>query len=338
MADALLTLNAGSSSIKFALFGCATPIPGHPVLIGQIDAIGTVQGAHFKARDDLGQLLDDSGLPLKGERPHHAASIILSPGCVAANQAGPSPASAIARCMASRSTRSRSGWTTRVYSASENSCRWRRCTRRATSPGLQPCVRHCLVCRTRLASTPPSTAVRRRLPGSSCRRAGTLDPGALLNPMACHGMDARTPAMLLYHESGLPGVSGISQDMRELPMSERIEATEAADLLCCRIVREIGSLAAAIDGLDAPVFTGGLGEHAALVRRKVCREIVWFGLELEASINAADAVRISMTKGRVATLVVPTSEEWMLTRHAAQLIALFAEPPPQVGAVPWMHS
>jgi len=73
MADALLTLNAGSSSIKFALFGCATPIPRSPALVGQIDGIGTVQAAHFKARDGSGQVLDDCDLPLEGEHPHQAA-------------------------------------------------------------------------------------------------------------------------------------------------------------------------------------------------------------------------------------------------------------------------
>ncbi|MDP3036628.1 MAG: acetate kinase, partial [Rhodocyclaceae bacterium] len=95
---------------------------------------------------------------------------------------------------------------------------------------------------------------------------------------------------------------------------------EAVDLFCYRIVREIGSLAAAIAAHDALVYTGGIGERAAAVRQKVCREMGWFGLELDPAANAADAVRISAAESRVATLVLPTNEEWMLARHTAELI------------------
>ena len=101
---------------------------------------------------------------------------------------------------------------------------------------------------------------------------------------------------------------------------EKPEAKEAVDLFCYRIVREIGSLAAAIGGLDALVFTGGIGEHAAPVREMVCRQLGWLGLEFDATANANRAECISTHASRVAALVLPTNEEWMLARHTAELI------------------
>ncbi|HZV54349.1 MAG TPA: acetate kinase, partial [Rhodocyclaceae bacterium] len=117
------------------------------------------------------------------------------------------------------------------------------------------------------------------------------------------------------------GVSGISQDMRELLASDKPEAREAVDLFCYRIVREIGSLAAALGGLDALVFTGGIGEHAAPVRAQVCQALGWLGIELDDSANRAHARRITTTDSRVDVLVLPTNEEWMIARHTAALIA-----------------
>jgi len=151
-------------------------------------------------------------------------------------------------------------------------------------------------------------------------RTGALDPGVLLYLMDYDGMDAKKLTHLLYKESGLLGVSGISQDMRELLASDKPEAKEAVDLFCYRIVREIGSLAAALGGLDALVFTGGIGEHAAPVREMVCKQLGWLGLDLDVNANSSKAERISTAGSRVAALVLPTNEEWMLARHAAELI------------------
>jgi acetate kinase len=167
------------------------------------------------------------------------------------------------------------------------------------------------------ATTMGFTAVEGLMMGT---RTGSLDPGVLLYLMDYGGMDAKGLARLLYKESGLLGVSGISPDMRELLASDKPEAQEAVELFCYRIVREIGSLAAALGGLDALVFTGGIGEHAAPVRDRVCRAIGWLGLDLDAAANAADATRISTAGSRVAALVLPTNEEWMLARHAAALL------------------
>jgi acetate kinase len=138
--------------------------------------------------------------------------------------------------------------------------------------------------------------------------------------MEYQNMDVKALTKLLYKESGLLGVSGISQDMRELLASDRPEAAEAVELFCYRINREIGSLAAALGGLDALVFTGGIGEHAAPVRAQVCRAAAWLGIELDSDANARDAERISTAASRVDVLVLPTNEEWMIARHTAELI------------------
>jgi len=161
------------------------------------------------------------------------------------------------------------------------------------------------------------TAVEGLMMGS---RTGALDPGVLLYLMDYHGMDARQLTHLLYQESGLLGVSGISPDMRVLLASDRPEAREAVELFCYRIVREIGSLAAALGGLDALVFTGGIGEHAAPVREKVCQQLGWLGLDFDAAANTGKMERITTPASRVAALVLPTNEEWMLARHTAALL------------------
>ena len=151
-------------------------------------------------------------------------------------------------------------------------------------------------------------------------RTGSLDPGVLLYLMEHHGMDARAIEKLLYKESGLLGVSGISQDMRELLARSEPEAREAVDLFCYRLVREVGALAAVLGGLDAIVFTGGIGEHAAPVRARVCAALAWLGLDFDAPANAAGATCISRPDSRMAALVLPTNEEWMIARHTAGFI------------------
>lgn len=152
-------------------------------------------------------------------------------------------------------------------------------------------------------------------------RCGALDPGVMLYLMDHHGMDARALETLLYQQSGLLGVSGISSDMRTLLASPDPRAAEALDLFIYRIGRELGSLAAALGGLDALVFTGGIGENAAPVRARVCREAAWLGLELEEAANEAGGPRISRTGSRVAAWVIPTNEELMIAQHTRRLLA-----------------
>ena len=124
-------------------------------------------------------------------------------------------------------------------------------------------------------------------------RCGSLDPGVILYLMDQRGMDARAIEKLLYNQSGLLGVSGSSSDMRTLLASSDPRAKLAVDLFCYRIRRELGSLAAALGGLDAIVFTGGIGENSAVIRERVCRDAAWLGVELDAAANAAGGPRIS---------------------------------------------
>ena len=400
MADALLTLNAGSSSIKFALFARATTIPQRPELVGQIDGIGALggQAAHFKVRDAAGQTLDDIDLDLDGatETPHkkalgflvdwlhrheagwriagvghrvvHGAQkfsqpivldaaivdtlrgfIPLAPLHQPHNLAGIDAMSA-----AMPGVPQVACFDTAFHRSQPELAQLFALPRAITAEGVRRYGFHGLsyeyvaevlpqyldadrangrvivahlgngasMCamkgRRSVASTMGFTAVDGLMMGT---RTGNLDPGVLLYLMDYRQMDAKALTRLLYKESGLLGVSGISQDMRVLLDSPAPEAREAVDLFCYRIVREIGSLAAALGGLDALVFTGGIGEHGAPVRQQVCAELGWLGLRLDAAANAADASKISTSESRIEVCVIPTNEEWIIARHVAELTA-----------------
>ncbi|HZZ09620.1 MAG TPA: acetate/propionate family kinase [Paraburkholderia sp.] len=164
-----------------------------------------------------------------------------------------------------------------------------------------------------VASTMGFTAVEGLVMGT---RSGSLDPGVVLWMMEEAHMDARAIESLLYKRSGLLGVSGISSDMRALLASDAPAAAEAVDLFCYRISRELGSLAAALDGLDAIVFTAGIGEYAAAVRERVCRSAAWLGVSLDVQANAKHGPRISDPQSGVDVWVIPTNEELMIARHA----------------------
>uniref|UniRef100_Q47HF1 Acetate kinase n=1 Tax=Dechloromonas aromatica (strain RCB) TaxID=159087 RepID=Q47HF1_DECAR len=153
-------------------------------------------------------------------------------------------------------------------------------------------------------------------------RCGNLDPGVILHLMETKNLSVKDMTKMLYKESGLLGVSGLSQDMRTLLASDKPEAGEAVNLFCYRIARELGSLAAAAGGLDALVFTGGIGEHAAEVRRRVCLQSEWLGIRLNPEANARHELRISAGNSSVDVLVIPTNEEWMMAHHAQTLLAL----------------
>lgn len=153
-------------------------------------------------------------------------------------------------------------------------------------------------------------------------RCGNLDPGVILHLMETKGLSVKDMTKMLYKESGLLGVSGISQDMRTLLASDKPEAQEAVDLFCYRISRELGSLVAAASGIDALVFTGGIGEHAAEVRRRVCMQSEWFGIRLDPEANARHDIVISAGNSSVDVLVIPTNEEWMMAHHAQTLLSL----------------
>lgn len=169
-----------------------------------------------------------------------------------------------------------------------------------------------------VASTMGFTAVDGLMMGSRC---GSLDAGVVLYLIDELKMDTRAIEDLLYKRSGLLGVSGISSDMRTLLASDDPRARFAVDLFIYRIGRELGSMAGALEGLDALVFTGGIGEHAALVRDRVCRHAAWLGIELDPAANEAGGPRISKKSSRTAAWVIPTDEELMIARHTFELLA-----------------
>jgi acetate kinase len=152
-------------------------------------------------------------------------------------------------------------------------------------------------------------------------RSGSIDPGVLIYLMDQRGMSTREVESLLYDRSGLLGVSGVSSDMRTLLASDDPRASLAIDVYVYRIGRELGSLAAALGGVDALVFTGGIGENAAAIRERVCDGAAWLGVTLDRAANARGGPRISSEKSRVAAWVIPTDEELMIATHTLRLIA-----------------
>jgi len=394
MSNALLVLNAGSSSIKFALFALVDPIPAQPEIVGQIDGIGATP--HLKAKDAAGSVIDDADLPLApGAGQHHAAleflvdwlhqheagwqivgvghrvvhgaqrysqPVVLDDEAIAALEGfiplaplhQPHNLDGIAALRtAMPGVPQVACFDTAFHRTQPEIAQVFALPRKITAQGVRRYGFHGLsyeyiadvlpehlgaraegrvivahlgngasMCAMRgrqsMATTMGFTAVEGLMMGT---RTGALDPGVLLYLMDYGGMDAKALTKLLYKESGLLGVSGISQDMRELLACDKPAAREAVELFCYRIVREIGSLAAAIGGLDALVFTGGIGEHAAPVRSRVGAGLGWLGVELDDAANGRDARRISTAASGVDVLVLPTNEEWMIARHTAELIA-----------------
>jgi acetate kinase len=156
-------------------------------------------------------------------------------------------------------------------------------------------------------------------------RCGDLDPGVILYLEQERGMDARAVEDLLYHRSGLLGVSGISSDMRVLLASSDPRAREAIDLFVFRIGREVGALASSLGGLDGLIFTAGIGENAAEIRAAVCARLAWLGVELDDAANRSCPGLISTVESRTEVWVVPTDEEAMIARHT-QALVVPAEP------------
>jgi acetate kinase len=151
-------------------------------------------------------------------------------------------------------------------------------------------------------------------------RTGQLDPGVVLYLVQNKGFTPSEVERFLYHEGGLKGLSGISNDMRDLEASDAPSATLAIDYFVYRVVREVGSLAAAMGGIDGLVFTAGIGEHSTRIRASVVARLGWLGAELDAAANAADALTISAPSSRLEIMVVPTNEELMIARHALRLL------------------
>lgn len=391
MSDMLLVLNAGSSSIKFALFEAhGEPSRDHLICDGAIDGIGHV--AHFSARGRGNAALADRELP--GEDHDHAIAVLidwieasfpdqrltaaghrvvhggtlfdapvgidagvleqirsLSPlaplhqphnivaiealsklhpslpqiACfdTAFHHGQPAIASAFAlpRDLTASGVR-RYGFHGLSYeyiagllpSVAGPQVADGRVVVAHLGGGASMCA---MQARRSVATTMSFTPLDGLPMGTRC---GALDPGVVLYLLERRGMTAREVSDLLYHSSGLLGVSGISDDMRTLLASDQPAAREAIALFVYRVSRGLGSLAAALGGLDAIVFTGGIGEHARPIREMVCRQAAWLGVTLDAAANAAGRGRITTADSKVSAWVVATDEDLMIARHVFRLV------------------
>jgi acetate kinase len=155
-------------------------------------------------------------------------------------------------------------------------------------------------------------------------RPGSVDPGVILYLFQSLRLSAKDVEAMLYRRSGLIGISGLSHDMRELLRSTQPAARLAVDYFVYRVAKEIGALAAVLGGLDGLVFTAGIGEHSAEIRRRICEASAWLGIELDPVANDAGGARITRAGSRVSAWVIPTNEELMIARHTARLLGLAA--------------
>ena len=391
MSDAILVLNAGSSSIKFSLFeGHMRPGPSGLICNGEFDGIG--HRVHFVARGKSGTSLADQRLAeatthedalatllnwverqfpnnrlvAAGHRVVHGGSIyyipvLIDPSVIDAlhhliplaplhqphnvaaitavanlhpalpqvacfdtafHHARPEIAAAFAlpRSITDQGVR-RYGFHGLSYeyiasvlpdvlgSAAADG----RVVVAHLGSGASLCAMHR---RQSVATTMSFTPLDGLVMGTRC---GDLDPGVILYLIQEKGMTPQAVTDLLYHSSGLLGVSGISDDMRILLASEDPLAANAVALFVYRFSQELGSLAASLGGLDALVFTAGIGEHAPEIRRRACQHASWLGVELDDAANASGAARISTPASTVSVWVIPTNEDLMIARHTSDL-------------------
>ena len=153
-------------------------------------------------------------------------------------------------------------------------------------------------------------------------RPGAVDPGVILYLFQNLGLSAKEVETILYKKSGLLGISGISNDMRDLLESTEPAARLAVDYFVYRAAKEIGALAAVLGGIDGLVFTAGIGENSAEIRKRICEASAWLGIELDHEANAAKRPRISRPGSRVSAWVIPTNEELIIARHTGVLLGL----------------
>jgi acetate kinase len=153
-------------------------------------------------------------------------------------------------------------------------------------------------------------------------RAGSLDAGVILYLLQQEGLSVAQLEDLLYKKSGLLGLSGISNDMRVLLDSPEPQARLAIDYFVYRVTREIGSLAAAMGGMDTLVFTAGIGENSSQIRQFICQQAAWLGVDFDSTANQSNATYISQPHSRVSVLVLPTNEELMIARHTQTVLGI----------------
>ena len=153
-------------------------------------------------------------------------------------------------------------------------------------------------------------------------RPGAVDPGVILYLFQSLGLSAKEVETILYKHSGLLGISGISNDMRDLLASSEPGAQLALDYFVYRAAKEIGALSAVLRGLDGLVFTAGIGENSPEIRRRICEASAWLGIDLDGAANARKGPRISSTKSKISAWVIPTNEELMIARHTGMSLGL----------------
>jgi acetate kinase len=153
-------------------------------------------------------------------------------------------------------------------------------------------------------------------------RPGSLDPGVILYLFQTLGLSAAEVETILYRKSGLLGVSEISNDMRVLIDSPDPRARLAVDYFVYQAAKHIGAMAAVLGGVDALVFTAGIGEHSAVIRRRICEACAWLGLTLDTAANERHRQRISRAGSQVSAFVIPTQEELMIARHTGELLGI----------------
>ena len=392
MQQSILTINAGSSSVKFALFELAEHVSEKAAISGQIDGIGTAE-VRLVAKDRTGTRIADQMLPAGSDHAHsfdqllhwfsaneaggqivavghrvvhggdrYSHPVILSPADLEQlaqynrlaplhqphNLKGINAIQAILPDVPQIAC-----FDTAFHRTQPEIAQIYGLPRKYTEEGARRygfhgisyeyiasvLPQHCqkadgrvIVChlgngasmtamvgRKCVATTLGFSTLDGLIMGTRC---GPIDPGLILHIMESKGFGVKEMTQLLYKESGLLGVSGLSQDMRTLVASDKPEAKEAIELFCYRIVRELGSLAAAAGGLDAIVFTGGIGEHNPGLRLNICQQARWQGIAIDHDANTRGEHRISTADSAVDVFVIPTNEEWMIARHTQALLDL----------------
>jgi acetate kinase len=385
MADAVLTINAGSSSLKFSLYRVDGQAPAL-ALEGQIEGIGTAP--HMKVKDAGGkeladrrwqdadmdhaaffrvladwlrEQLGDARLAGVGHRVVHGGIDFAAPVridaavlarleklCPLAPLHQPHNLAGIRAVAAAQPDLPQVAcFDTAFHRAHPELADWFALPRRFHDDGIRRYGFHGLsyeyIART-LPSTAPGLADARIVVAhlgsgaSMCAmragrsvdstmgftaldglpmgtRCGALDPGVVLHLIRAYGMDADAIEAMLYHDCGLKGVSGISNDMRDLLASGDPHAAQAVDLFVWHIARNLGALSAVLGGLDAFVFTAGIGERSPEIRKRVCERAGWLGIALDPAANEAGGPRISPAASKVAVFAIPTDEEQMIARH-----------------------
>ena len=391
MKEAVLSINAGSSSLKFALFGLAGDGELEAISAGKIEGIGA--SPHFIARDAGGKVLverrwQDSSLTHEalldellgwieasadacrligiGHRVVHGGVEFAAPVLVTrpvidalarliplAPLHQPHNIAAIGAAMAARPGVPQIACFDTAFHQTQSPVATRFAIPQALSrEGIRRYGFHGLsyeyVART-LERLDPDMAAGRTIAAhlgngaSLCAmarglsidttmgftaldglmmgtRCGSIDPGVILYLQQQKGMSTEEVQHLLYEESGLLGVSGLSGDMRELVASPDESARQAVELFVYRVAREAGALASSLGGLDGLVFTAGIGENSPVVRALVCRRLAWLGVDIDAGANAAAAPTISSAASRVTVRILPTDEERMIAMHTLAIV------------------